>query len=216
MISLLRLCLLPALALLLPSCMHVRETSLTYVLDPRPATVPGEPRIEGMMDPTGGEGGVSVSAMVYGYASGKRLGPYRFILFATQEDARAQGITVERVHYRTANGLQDTEPGLPVRRDFRPSRTRGFTQAVWSSAGTLGVDFEKEPEVTVDATVLVHRTTGDVRRQVVLKFVRRTTRDTNFYNGGASLIRSIGQPGIPLEEEEVGANRPDWKKLRGA
>jgi len=200
-------------ALLVPSCMTVKETSNTYVINSGSKTSVAGATVAGEFIPQGGSSTFNASAMVYGVAAGKTFGPYKFALYAAGRPREHDTLTVHSLAYRWASGVRDVIPsqytGRPIQ--FRNSLTDGVTQAVYHAPGEMKLDFNAESGVTIEADVSVKSSTGTERRTITLKFDRSTVKDTNFISAPHELLRSARQRSIPFADFEIGANRADWK-----
>jgi hypothetical protein len=208
--TLLMLCIT---ALLVPSCMTVKETSNTYVINSGSKTSVAGATVAGEFIPQGGSSTFNASAGVYGVAAGKTFGPYKFALYATGRRRVHDTLTVHSLTYRWASGVRDAIPAQYTGRaiQFRNSFTDGVTQAVYHAPGEMKLDFNAESGVTVEADVSVKTPTGTERRTVSLKFDRATVKDTNFVSAPHELLRSARQRSVPFNDFDIGANRGDWK-----
>jgi hypothetical protein len=194
------------------SCAHIHETSETYVLQGRPASVRSA-AVSGSFEPTDGSAGLSLSAMVYSAASGKRFGPYEFALFAIGQPDLHRTMVVHSIVFRSATGKRDAVPAgyLSRRIPFSPTLRDGVTQATWHSPGVITLDYATESAAAVEAKITIEDATGRETRTLTLPFDRQKTKSVTFYNVGLELTKQMKHRGVPFKDLEIGANRKDWK-----
>ena len=208
----LRLFLLAAATSCFVSCTHVRETCETYL----PAAPPEKIRaasIGGHFDPTDGDAGLSLTAMVYSVSSGKRFGPYDFALYAIGQANQQKSLTLHSLIFRSATGKSEAVPSSYLNRPilFAPTLRDGITQATWHLPGHVTLDFAKETSATLTARLTITDATGSQTKTLTLPFERRTTKTTTFYNVGIEIYRQMKHRGVPFDDLEIGANQRDWK-----
>lgn len=196
------------------SCVHMREKRETYALpQDHPELRVGGAFVGVDMDPQDGRGTLTFSAMIYGFAAGTRIGPYKFRLFAVGRESVHQELRIHRVRYLLGDGRVWQEPGLDLAlvKPFAPTLREDLVQALWTSSGYLPLDFDTLDSVTVEADIAVVSSKGTDRRTLRLPFRRTTLRQTHFMMAPVEVYQRVKHRKVPFEQLEIGANARDWK-----
>ncbi|NWK54966.1 hypothetical protein HW115_05055 [Verrucomicrobiaceae bacterium N1E253] len=177
----------------LSSCGHIYTKSHSYS-GGGVVTVNGA-RITSAVKPMGGEGGFSMSAMVYMAGSATLDGPFIWRIEAEGEQGLHESMTVHRVKVTTSTTKRSEwfpSRHLGVVEPFKPFKKEpGKAYAVFQIPGKLKVFPETDGAITVLADLSVKSTKGTRRKVVQFQLQPGTTSDLEFINLPAEIIEDL-------------------------
>ncbi len=188
--------LLPVLAVSLSSCAHVFTKSNTY--DTSSAVTINGAKVSSGLKPMGGQGGFSLSAMIYSAGSAKLEGPFIWRIEAEGQADEHTKLVVHRVKVETSKtNRKEWYPAnnLGVETEFVDYKKEpGKSYAVYQMPGKLKVDSETDGDVTIYADVTVSSKSRTERKNV--KFflpAEQNKKEREFIFFPAEIVNSFGQ-----------------------
>lgn len=176
-------------------CGHVFLKKSTYEQDKTNGAEVNGATIFSELEPVGGDGGLSLSAMVYFAGSAKLEGPFDWSIVAHGNQGEHQTLRINAVNVRTEKTKRNewfpkNELGIDCK--FKPSRkNKGKAIAKFKFPGTLEVNPEQDGKIflTVDLTVISSTRRVDSRVRFELQPCQKNEVDFIFVPG--ELIQSI-------------------------
>ncbi len=189
--------LLPIIATVsLTSCGHIITKSNTY--DTSSAVTINGAKVSSGVKPTGGNGGMALSAMIYTAGSSKLEGPFIWRIEAEGKADHHTRLVVHRLKVETSK---------TKRREWYPSdklggyvefinydKEPGKSYAVYQVPGKLSVFPEKDGDITIYADVTISSKTKSDRK--VVKFslsAEQDKKETEFLFFPAEIVKGLGQ-----------------------
>ena len=180
------------LPLCLGSCGHVYTKNHSYQKSDT-VTINGA-SVGSAVKPEGGKGGFSVSAMVYFAGSATLDGPFRWQIEAEGKDGEHESLQLHRVKVITSETKRSEwypSKYLGGAVPFKPfKREPGKVFANFEIPGKLKVYPRTDGDITVLADISVKTKTKTERRQVKFQLNADTSKDTEFINLPAEIIKS--------------------------
>ncbi|MFT4641203.1 MAG: hypothetical protein ACI8T1_004540 [Verrucomicrobiales bacterium] len=159
-------------------CAHLVQKREDYAISGDEPTVNGA-RLTAEMLTTDGKSNFSFSAMVYFMAGETETGPYKCLFTAWDDRGMHQSMTVENLTFRTANGQTAAAPKSGRLPFAERSDGQGW-QATYVMPGVLSLDYAKDGDVTIDATVAIRSKRRTTRKKVRLVFVPTESKEVRF------------------------------------
>lgn len=170
------------LPLLLTSCGHIYTKSDGYA-ESSSATVNGA-KVNAAFRPNGGNGGLSVSAMVYMAGAAKLEGPFLWRVQAQGEEGEHQQLVIHRVKVETSKTKR--KEWFPIKylnksTPFKPyKKTPGVSYAYFQMPGELKVMPQADGEVSVKVDLTVKSKRRSQRQLVEFSLAPSKTSDVEF------------------------------------
>lgn len=179
--------------LLMSSCGHIFTKSHSYA--GAGGVVINGARITSEVKPMGGEGGFSLSAMVYMAGSATLDGPFIWRIQGEGELGVHESMTVHRVKVITSKTKRsEWYPSryLGAAESFKPFKKEpGKSYAVYQIPGKLKVYPESDGNVTILADISVKASGKTKRKLVKFRLTPATTEDLEFMNLPAEIIKDL-------------------------
>jgi len=187
---------LPMLTVCLSSCAHVFTKSNTY--DTSSAVTINGAKVSSGLKPMGGQGGFSLSAMIYSAGSAKLEGPFIWRIEAEGQADEHTKLVVHRVKVETSK--TNRKEWYPTKSlgvdtafvDYKKEPGKSF--AVYQIPGRLKVDSVKDGDITIYADVTIASKSRTERKNV--KFflpAEENKKEKEFLFFPAEIVSSFGQ-----------------------
>lgn len=179
--------------LILSSCGHIYTKSDGYAESSK-ATV-NSAEVNAAFYPNGGQGGFSVSAMVYMAGAAKLEGPFLWRVQAKGIENVHESLTVHRVKVETETTKRSE--WFPTKylnkvQKFTPyKKTPGVSYAYFQMPGELKVIPKEDGLVTLLVDLSIKTTSKTERKSVVFKMSPSKTSDTEFIFIPTEIIDSM-------------------------
>jgi len=180
----------------LASCGHIFTKSNTY--DTSASVVINGAKVTSGVKPMGGEGGMSISAMVYMAGSAQLKGPFRWRLEAEGQAGKHTKMIVHRLKVETSltkrkEWYPEKELGYYVEfKNFKKEPGKSF--AVYEIPGKLKVYPEKDGDIAIFADVTISSETGSNRKVVKFSLPAETEKkERDFIFFPAEIIKGFGE-----------------------
>ena len=186
------LCILPLGLLALSSCGHIYTKSYSYSTS-QTAVINGA-KVGSSVKPMGGKSGFALSAMVYMAGAATLDGPFIWRIEAEGKEGVHQSMVVHRVKVTTS--LTHRSEWYPRRHlgylePFKPYKKEpGKVYAVFQIPGKLKVYPRTDGEITLLADVSITTKQRTERRMIKFHLKPSTTRDVEFINLPAEIVKS--------------------------
>ena len=183
-------------AVCLSSCAHVFTKSNTY--DTSSAVTINGAKVSSGLKPMGGQGGFSLSAMIYSAGSAKLEGPFIWRIEAEGQADEHTKLVVHRVKVETSK--TNRKEWYPTKSlgvdtafvDYKKEPGKSF--AVYQIPGRLKVDSVKDGDITIYADVTIASKSRTERKNV--KFflpAEENKKEKEFLFFPAEIVSSFGQ-----------------------
>lgn len=184
------------LAISLSSCAHVFTKSNTY--DTSSAVTINGAKVSSGLKPMGGQGGFSLSAMIYSAGSAKLEGPFIWRIEAEGAAQEHTNLIVHRVKVETSKtNRKEWYPAKSLGVDTKfidYKKEPGKSYAVYQIPGRLKVDSATDGDITIYADVTVSSKSRTERKNV--KFflpAEQNKKEKEFIFFPAEIVGSFGQ-----------------------
>lgn len=188
--------ILPILAVSLSSCAHVFTKSNTY--DTSSAVTINGAKVSSGLKPMGGQGGFSLSALIYSAGSAKLEGPFIWRIEAEGQTDEHTKLVVHRVKVETSKtNRKEWYPAKSLGVDtafVNYKKEPGKSFAVYQIPGRLKVDSVKDGDITIYADVTIASKSRTERKNV--KFflpAEENKKEKEFLFFPAEIVSSFGQ-----------------------
>lgn len=188
--------LLPVLAISLSSCAHIFTKSNTY--DTSSAVMINGAKVSSGLKPMGGQGGFSLSAMIYTAGSAKLEGPFIWRIEAEGDAGEHTNLVVHHVKVETSKTKRKEwypVKNLGVDTEFvNYKKEPGKSYAVYQIPGQLKVDSGTDGDITIYADVTIVSKSRTERKNV--KFflpAEQNKKEKEFIFFPAEIVGSFGQ-----------------------
>ncbi len=159
-------------------CAHVVQTREDYALGEEGPSLNGA-RVTAELLTTDGRLKYALSAMVYFAAGETETGPYKCLLTAWGDREVHQSMTVHRLTFRTDSGQTATAPPSGPHAFAPGAGDRGW-QATYVVPGVLDLDYKKDGDLTLDASLTIQSHRRKIRKDVQLVFSPSQSRNIEF------------------------------------
>ena len=196
LISCLKKLVLPLFIMSLSSCAHIFTKSDTY--DTSSSVEINGAKVSSGLKPMGGQGGFSLSALIYTAGSAKLEGPFIWRIEAEGKAQEHTKLVVHRVKVETSKtNRKEWYPGSSLGVDTAfvdYKKEPGKSYAVYQIPGRLKVDSTKDGDITIYADITISSKSKTERKNV--KFflpAEQNKKEKEFVFFPAEIVNSFGQ-----------------------